>query len=63
MYLRHSSQRIGRTALALAAFCLVCSPFASANIVYTNGPLDGQNDAWTINFGYGVADTFTLGTP
>jgi PEP-CTERM motif len=28
---------------------------------YDNGPINGTTDAWTINFGYVVSDTFTLG--
>jgi len=27
--------------------------------VYDNGPINGTTDAWTINFGYIVSDTFT----
>ena len=26
---------------------------------YDNGPINGTTDAWTINFGYVVSDTFT----
>ena len=26
---------------------------------YDNGPINGTTDAWTINFGYTVSDTFT----
>ena len=28
---------------------------------YDNGPINGTTDAWTINFGYIVSDTFTAG--
>ncbi len=28
---------------------------------YDNGPINGTNDAWTINFGYVVSDTFISG--
>jgi len=31
-------------------------------IAYENGPINGTTDAWTINFGYAVADTFTIST-
>jgi hypothetical protein len=27
--------------------------------VYTNGPINGNTNAWTINFGFAVSDTFT----
>ena len=33
---------------------------ASAQVLYDNGPINGTVDAWTINFGYIVSDTFTL---
>ena len=29
------------------------------DIVYSNGPINGTTDAWTINFGFIVSDTFT----
>lgn len=32
------------------------------NDLYDNGPIDGNTDAWSINFGYIVADTFTAGS-
>jgi len=31
------------------------------NDVYENGPINGTTDAWTINFGFVVSDTFTVG--
>ncbi len=30
------------------------------SVVYENGPVNGTVDAWTINFGYVVSNTFTL---
>jgi uncharacterized repeat protein (TIGR03803 family) len=30
------------------------------NDVYDNGPINGNTDAWTINFGFIVSDTFTI---
>ena len=30
-------------------------------VLYENGPLNGDYDAWTINFGYIVSNSFTLG--
>src|SRR5208283_4520795 len=46
---------------SLAIFCLalVAIP-ASAQVLYDNGPINGTTDAWVINFGYIVSDTFTL---
>ena len=28
--------------------------------IYDNGPINGNTDAWTINFGFVVSDTFTV---
>ena len=33
---------------------------AKAQVVYENGPINGNIDAWTINFGFVVADSFTI---
>ncbi len=30
------------------------------NDIYDNGPINGNTDAWTINFGFVVSDTFTV---
>jgi hypothetical protein len=46
--------------LSLLALCLVALP-AMADTVYDNGPINGTTDAWTINFGFVVSDTFTVG--
>ena len=29
-------------------------------VIYENGPVNGTTDAWTINFGYVVSDSFTV---
>jgi hypothetical protein len=31
-----------------------------ADTVYSNGGINGSTDAWTINFGFAVSDTFTV---
>jgi len=31
-----------------------------AQTVYDNGPINGNTDAWTINFGFTVSDTFNV---
>jgi len=41
-------------------FALVTIP-AMADTVYDNGPINGTTDAWTINFGFIVSDTFDVG--
>jgi hypothetical protein len=42
--------------LSLLALCLVVVP-ATAQTLYENGPVNGQVDAWTVNFGYSVTDS------
>ncbi len=48
--------------LHIALLTLLCLTLAAvpamAQIVYDNGPVNGQVDAWTINFGFAVSDTF-----
>jgi hypothetical protein len=46
--------------IALACLMTV-SAVASDPVVYDNGPFNGT-DAWSINFGYWVSDSFYLGT-
>jgi PEP-CTERM motif len=49
--------------LSLTLLCLVLAAVpASTQTLYDNGPINGTTNAWTINFGYVVSDTFT-GTP
>jgi len=47
--------------LSLLALCLTLAAVpAMAQTVYSNGPVDGNTDAWTINFGFSVSDTFNV---
>jgi PEP-CTERM motif len=48
--------------MRIAAFTVLCLALAAipAWADYDNGPINGTTDAWTINFGYVVSDTFTL---
>ena len=49
--------------LALALVILVTLvPSVFADTIYSNGPINGTTDAWAINFGFAVSDTFTLST-
>ncbi len=50
-----------RIVLSLLALCLAALP-ATAQTLYSNGPINGTTDAWDTNFGYVVSDTFTLST-
>ncbi len=53
--------------LSLLALCLTLAAVpAAAQTVYSNGAINGNVDAWTINFGFVVSDSFNVsnsGTP
>ena len=51
--------RIASLLLLVATFLALGSTAAIAQTLYNNGAPNG-NDAWTINFGYWVEDSFTL---
>ncbi len=44
----------------LLALCIVVAVPAVADTLYDNGPINGTTDAWTINFGFIVSNTFIL---
>ena len=49
--------------LRIASLVVICLALASfpawaQNWTYDNGPINGTTDAWTINFGYIVSDTY-----
>ncbi len=44
----------------LTILSLIWAVPAMAQTLYSNGPTDDDADAWTINFGFVVSDTFTL---
>jgi hypothetical protein len=46
----------------VSLFCLVLVivPAAAQNTLYENGPINGTNNAWTINEGFNPSDSFTL---
>jgi PEP-CTERM motif-containing protein len=48
------------TSLAIVLVALVAIPALAQNDIYDNGPINGTVDAWTINFGFIVSDTFTI---
>ena len=45
--------------LTICCLMLAVAP-AMANDLYDNGPFNGTTDAWTINFGFSVSDSYTL---
>jgi hypothetical protein len=55
-----SSLKMRIASLSLLALCLTLAavPAMAQGTVYDNGPVNGQVDAWTINFGFAVSDTF-----
>jgi PEP-CTERM motif len=50
----------GAIATACAAAALATASFASAAVLYDNGPINGTIEGWTINHGYAVSNAFTL---
>jgi PEP-CTERM motif len=48
--------------MLFAVVCLlVAAPAKADSVVYSNGGILGTEAGWTINFGYSVADSFTVG--
>ena len=45
--------------LTVCCLMLAVAP-AMADTLYNNGPLNGSADAWTINFGFSVSDSFQV---
>jgi PEP-CTERM motif len=45
---------------SLLAFCLAAIPAVAQGTIYDNGPINGTTDAWTINSGFVVSDTFIV---
>lgn len=50
------------TTLTLLCFTLFVIPATAQSYIYDNGPINGTVDAWTINFGYAVTDSFIMPT-
>src|SRR5664280_531548 len=54
-----------RMSIALLSLLTVCCLMlavapAMADTLYSNGPYNGTTDAWTINFGFSVSDSFIM---
>jgi len=50
--------------LSLLTLCMMLAAVpAMAQTFYSNGPTNGNTDAWTVNFGFVVSDTFTSNSP
>jgi hypothetical protein len=53
--------KLGPAPPSLLALCLILAAFpAVAQTVYSNGPTNGNTDAWYVNFGFAVSDTFNV---
>jgi PEP-CTERM motif len=46
--------------LFILPLCMAMALPAHAGVIYDNGPINGTLDAWVINFGFSVADSFTV---
>jgi PEP-CTERM motif len=47
--------------LLLTISCIVLATVpAAAGVLYSNGPFNGDYDAWTINYGFSVSDSFLV---
>ena len=51
--------RLASLSLLALALMLAAVPAAS-QVVYSNGPINGNTDAWSIEFGFIVSDTFNV---
>jgi len=52
----------GRALTAAVCLLILASVPALADVLYENGPINGETDAWTINFGFALANSFTIST-
>lgn len=52
-----------RVCLLVLVALLLITTAASAQTLYENGPINGQVNAWTINEGFSLGDTFFLSNP
>ena len=53
----------GSTGIAceIGAGAATISQWGARSTIYDNGPINGTTDAWAINFGFVISDTFTTG--
>ncbi len=48
------------TMFTLLLLAVTLASPAAAQTLYENGPINGETEAWTINFGFVIADSFTI---
>ena len=46
--------------VALSCLLAAALPAAAQQTLYENGPINGEVDAWTINEGFDISDSFTI---
>ena len=46
--------------LFVLAVCVATVPPVHAGLIYDDGPINGAIDGWVINFGFALADSFTI---
>src|ERR1022692_1926703 len=56
---RYPSMRTASFCLLTILCLLLAVAPAMADTLYSNGPYNGTTDAWSINFGFSVSDSFT----
>jgi len=57
------TMKLHLASLLLLTLCVMLAAVpAAAQDIYNNGPINGNTDAWTINFGFIVGDSFTVST-
>ncbi len=52
--------KLGFALSTILLFGLLVTPCLGQQDLYDNGPTNGNEDAWTLNFGYEVSNTFTM---
>ena len=52
--------RLSVAGAVLLTLCLATPPAVAQTDLYDNGPIFGEGNGWTINFGFAVSDNFTL---
>ena len=57
-----TQSRIAAATLFATLCLMLAATSAMAGTLYDNGPPNGDIDAWTINYGYTVSDSFVLPT-
>jgi hypothetical protein len=55
-----STVKLRIASLTLLTLCLAVVPALAQTDIYDNGPINGTVDAWTINSGFAVSDSFML---